>query len=101
MCGKLALVLISCSVVTGNFFPRILILILIPPHEKGTHTDSYVAATEEVTEEPEQLEDETSMEATPDNDTDANYIYACNICGEQYTEKEECEKHLKVHTGSA
>ena len=54
-----------------------------------------------MTEEPEQLEDETSMDATPDNDTDANYIYACNICGEQYTEKEECEKHLKVHTGSA
>lgn len=73
--------------------------------QDGTPSESYVAATEEVADvsspEPltfkEEMENESSHEQ--ENDTDGNYVYACNICGIQYPKKEECEKHLLVHTG--
>ncbi|WAR11965.1 ZN227-like protein [Mya arenaria] len=43
--------------------------------------------------------DENSQDAAEDGgDGEMGYIYACNICGEQYNVKEECERHLKVHT---
>ena len=35
-----------------------------------------------------------------EQEPESNYIYACNICGEQYPVKEECENHLRIHTGS-
>ena len=34
----------------------------------------------------------------PEGDDTSSYIYACNICGEQYTVKADCEAHLAVHT---
>lgn len=73
-----------------------------------SHNDTYVAATEEVHEDSssEANEEDSSQDAplvaknTVENtESEGMYIYACNICGEQYSVKEECERHLKVHTG--
>lgn len=71
---------------------------------------SYVAATEEVTNEPDDDEDDDVdlLESSPkpqetantvEAEPESNFIYACNICGEQYPVKEDCERHLRVHTG--
>lgn len=75
--------------------------------QDGSHSDSYVAATEEVEDmaSPESVtvKDETSvMKDQPmENDSEGSFVYACNICGLQYPVKEDCEKHLRVHTGEA
>ena len=39
-----------------------------------------------------------SMENEPETDDGSSYIYACNICGAQYSVKADCEAHLAVHT---
>lgn len=50
-------------------------------------------------EETEDGAEETREEQGGEIENEGNYIYACNICGEQYSVKEDCEKHLRVHTG--
>lgn len=73
--------------------------------QDGSHSDSYVAATEEVEDvaspEPVSIKEETSTmkDMQIDNESEGSFVYACNICGVQYAVKEDCEKHLKVHTG--
>ncbi|XP_060607847.1 zinc finger protein 354B-like isoform X2 [Ruditapes philippinarum] len=75
-------------------------------NQDGPHTDNYVAATEEVENiaSPDSLnikEDTELMEDGSVEDNEGGFVYACNICGVQYAVKEDCEKHLKVHTGGA
>ncbi|KAH3769966.1 zinc finger and SCAN domain-containing protein 2-like [Dreissena polymorpha] len=65
------------------------------PLDTPTSTESYVAATEEVTD----MVGDTGDDDAGDPEAEGSYVYACNICGEQYMVKEDCERHLKVHTG--
>lgn len=69
----------------------------------GTQPETYVAATEEVNEapspEPVEMKNSPIEDQSVDNESDGNFVYACNICGVQYAVKEDCERHLQVHTG--
>ena len=77
-----------------------------PSHDHQLMTQ--VAAQEVVTNnyEDEPVEEKINqalqglenVENEPEADDGSSYIYACNICGEQYTVKAECEAHLAVHT---
>ncbi|KAL4234152.1 hypothetical protein ACF0H5_005805 [Mactra antiquata] len=71
----------------------------------GTQSETYVAATEEVNEvpspEPVEMKSDHIEDQPVDNEGDGNFVYACNICGVQYAVKEECERHLLVHTGGS
>jgi len=51
-------------------------------------------------EDPQSLgeeEEEVSEGGAGDEGGEAGYIYACNMCGQQYAVKEQCERHLKIH----
>ena len=44
------------------------------------------------------LEAVEGLENEVETEDGSSFIYACNICGQQYNVKADCEKHLKVHT---
>ena len=70
--------------------------------ETSNQPETQVAAQEEVGNnvepEPDTLAALEGLENEPEAEDGSSYIYACNICGEQYTVKADCEKHLRVHT---
>ena len=83
------------------------------PRSSSLTDNSELGANEEVMEDGQETDTESLLNPdyghsqsstsviTPKQETEpeSNYIYACNICGEQYPVKEDCENHLRVHTG--
>ena len=65
--------------------------------------ETQIAAQEEVCNhsepEPDTIATLDGLENEPEPADGSSYIYACNICGEQYSVKAECELHLRVHSG--